>query len=287
MSIRIGVVIPAHNEAGVIGDLLGRLTGAPESDALDIVVVANGCTDQTAAIARSAAGPVRVVEIDQASKVAALNAGDEHCAVFPRAYVDADVSIDAGTLLALVDVLADADLPLVASPTLTVDVSQSRWAVRQYYRMWALTDYRKRGHVGSGVYAVSAAGRARWGAFPDVIADDRFVQQRFQEHERRTLADHEFSVRAPDAMHAVIDRGVRIHAGNRTLPDHAGLARRATVVERAGALLGPVALKPWLWPALAVYIGARTVIGYLAGRLVRSERTITWNRDESSRSGGS
>ena len=58
---------------------------------LDVVVVCNGCTDQTAELARSCGYQVRVVELASASKPAALRIGDAAALAFPRLYLDADV----------------------------------------------------------------------------------------------------------------------------------------------------------------------------------------------------
>jgi hypothetical protein len=40
---------------------------------------------------------------------------------------------------------------------------------------------------GAGLFAVNRAGRARWGAFPDIISDDGFVRLHFAAHERRRV----------------------------------------------------------------------------------------------------
>ena len=72
------MIIPAHNEASVIARTLAPLAAAAASGALEVIVVCNACTDRTArdlAPPRSFAG-VTVVEIAEASKTAALNAGD-------------------------------------------------------------------------------------------------------------------------------------------------------------------------------------------------------------------
>src|SRR5680860_1419657 len=67
-ALMISVVIPAHNEAGVIRRCLTTLLDGVEPGALDVVVACNGCSDDTAAIARSIDPTVRVVETDVASK---------------------------------------------------------------------------------------------------------------------------------------------------------------------------------------------------------------------------
>ena len=52
------VIIPAHNEAAVIARCLDTLLEPPRPDRLDVVVVANGCTDDTADRARAFGPPV-------------------------------------------------------------------------------------------------------------------------------------------------------------------------------------------------------------------------------------
>ena len=96
----LGVVIAAHNEEAVIGRCLRRLLAGAEPGEFDVVVVANGCTDRTAEVARDFPG-VRVIELDQAGKAAALNAGDRASEVFPRLYLDADVLLGTADARAL------------------------------------------------------------------------------------------------------------------------------------------------------------------------------------------
>ena len=89
----ISVVIPAHNEEAVIASTLRSVLEGLEQGA-EVLVVCNGCSDDTAAVAGTFGLPVRVLEIEPASKVAALNAGDEVAAGYPRIYLDADVTLD-------------------------------------------------------------------------------------------------------------------------------------------------------------------------------------------------
>ena len=97
----ISVVVPAHDEARVIDRLLGQLTSGLPPEGLDVVVVANGCTDDTAQIAGRYEPGVRVLSIPVPSKREALLAGDQAATGFPRIYVDADVELGSADVCAL------------------------------------------------------------------------------------------------------------------------------------------------------------------------------------------
>jgi glycosyltransferase involved in cell wall biosynthesis len=73
---RIGVVIPARDEEELIGRCLVAVADAARNAPahVDVTLVADGCLDRTAAIARSFAG-VRVIEIDASNVGAARAAG--------------------------------------------------------------------------------------------------------------------------------------------------------------------------------------------------------------------
>ena len=73
----ISVIVPAHNEARVIGRCLRSVTEGARPGELEVIVVCNGSTDGTAAVAGAFEG-VRVIESREASKAAALNLGDLH-----------------------------------------------------------------------------------------------------------------------------------------------------------------------------------------------------------------
>jgi len=282
---RLSVVIPAHNEAAVIQRVLRPLVDGARSGALEVVVSANGCTDNTAALARAFGPEIQVVETATASKIAALNLADEVASVFPRAYVDADVDVDLEVLLLLADALQDPAGPLVAAPPMRVDTTRSSWPVRAHYRIWEMTDYRRQGHIGSGIYALSAAGRRRFGEFPNIIADDRFVQQMFGLAERGTSAGGHFTIHAPTTLRALIHRSIRSAAGNAQLrtaglsarsPRHAGQSGFATLTPK-------VLRRPSLWPAFAVYCYAYVAPRVLARRKLVAGAEHVWERDETSR----
>jgi hypothetical protein len=273
----LSVVVPAHDEERVLPRLL-RVLRDPR---LEVVVVANGCRDATAATARSAGPGIRVVEIPAASKPAALDAGDDAATVFPRAYVDADVEVDAATLLALAEVLADR--ALVASPAVRLELAGASRGVRAYYRIWQLSEFRSAGHIGSGLYAVSRDGRERWGRFPPLIGDDRYVQGLFSPAERATLADRAFAIRPPRTLRSLVARGARIAAGNAQLRDAGLTGATPSATASFRGLLGRVAPHPALWPAFVLYCVVQLRTRALARRLLAAADAPVWTRDETSR----
>ncbi len=155
----LSVVVPAHDEARTLGRTLAALTSAAGGETPEVVVVANGCSDDTAEVARAAGA--RVVELGQASKAAALRAGDEAATAFPRVYLDADIVLTPGTLGHLAERLRRGDVH-AASPSIRFDLRGSSWPVRAFYRPtpscptsgpvssgWACTGCRRRAVRGS------------------------------------------------------------------------------------------------------------------------------------------
>jgi glycosyltransferase involved in cell wall biosynthesis len=175
------IVIPAHDEAAVLGRCLATLAPLVERRGTRVVVSANGCMDATAEVARSFAWAL-VLETDRASKTAALNLADDVAETFPRLYVDADIVLPPGSAEAVIDRLATGPA-LAARPRYVNQPAGATAVVRSYYRARARMTSVQGSLWGAGVYALSAEGRARFGAFPDVVADDLFVDRLFRRHE--------------------------------------------------------------------------------------------------------
>lgn len=270
------IVIPAHNEEAVIGRCLAGFL--PELAEADVVVVPNGCTDRTAAVAASFG--VTVVDVSAAGKATALNAGDAATAVLPRIYLDADIVVDAATLRALASALA-VDRPLVAAPRVHFVLDDRPWAVRAFYAAYTQLPYVNEGLTGLGIFGLSAAGRARFAEFPQVTADDLFVQRLFSPSERVVLTDAQFDVQTPRTLRALIAVRTRTAFGSaelaRTEPagTDAAPSTRATV-QALGRL---VVKQPALLPSAAVYIGVT-----LAARVrARRRAAQSWQRDTTTR----
>src|SRR5262250_2842828 len=175
--------VPAHNEEALLGRLLSRLLESAGPDEFDIVVVANGCTDGTEAVAAGFAPRVRVVSTGIPSKRAALRLGDEAARGFPRLYVDGDVELGTADARRLCAAVAAPGV-LAAAPERAFDMAGRRWPVRWYYEVWTRLPEVRAGLFGRGVLAVSEAGHQRIAALPPVMADDLAVSLAFAPAER-------------------------------------------------------------------------------------------------------
>jgi glycosyltransferase involved in cell wall biosynthesis len=168
------VVIPAHNEAKVIGRGLDRLFDSLGAG-IEVIVICNGCTDDTADLVRRRGHHVTVIELAAASKERALRAADRIATAFPRVYLDADVLVSGTAIHAVLEHLSRPGA-LAARPPLTYDTSSSTWIVRRFYRARAEIPAVMGSLWGAGVFALSADGRGRFDEFPLQLADDRLFR---------------------------------------------------------------------------------------------------------------
>jgi glycosyltransferase involved in cell wall biosynthesis len=276
----VSVVIAAHNEGRVLGRCLDALL-AGGGPGLDVTVVANGCTDDTAAVARARDG-VRVIELAEASKPAALNAGDAAAVGFPRVYLDADIPLSGAAVRTLAAALPDGG-PAAGGPALAaVPRRQPVLAgrpllVRAYYAVHNRLPAIATGLFGRGVIVVSEAGRARFDRFPDLTGDDLFLDSLFTMDERVVVEAVAAPVGTPLRTRDLVRRLTRVRSGNAAMRATGGGTRKAA---RLSWLTDVVLPRPWLAPAGLCYAGLN-----LAAALLARRRAETWHRDESSRAG--
>jgi glycosyltransferase involved in cell wall biosynthesis len=276
----ISIVVPAHNESSVIARTLSQWVGKPASDEIRVVVVCNGCTDDTANVARRFGPTVKVVESDTARKTHALNLGDQIAGVFPRIYVDADIVIAVDALLALARRLDQGDV-LAVAPTADISLAGCSWLVRKFFGIRSRLPSSHEGIGGSGVYALSEAGRRRFDQFPDVTADDTYVRLQFRREERETLPSVKSTVFAPRTLWQLIAVRTRAYRGTLELTQRFP-ELRVNNGEANDRTLIALFKEPHLWPGLLIYCGVnivarwRATTGFLRG-------TRLWQRDETSR----
>ena len=274
------VVIPAHNEAGTVGRLLDALTQDENNDALDITVVCNGCTDDTAAKARETAANVRVVETGTASKRAAQTLGDTLTTVFPRLYVDADVVIGAADVRRLVAPLLAGDA-LATAPARRLDLTHASLLVRAYYSVWERLPQVQAGLFGRGVVALSREGYERVRRLPTGLSDDLIMSEAFAPEERSVVSEAEATIHPPRTARDLVLRRERVATGN-VQADRLGL-RAATSRTRLDDLARMVRKEPRLCGPVLAFLAVTVAARIRSARSVRSGDFTSWRRDDSSR----
>ncbi|MEU4339404.1 glycosyltransferase family 2 protein [Micromonospora lupini] len=272
----ISVVIAAHNEARVIGGCLDALLTDAGPDELDIVVVANGCTDDTALVAAQRP-EVRVIEVAEAGKANALNVGDAAARGFPRIYLDADVVLSPGALRRMAATLTEGDSPpLAVMPRRQMVTSGRPAAVHAYYAINTRLPIFADALFGRGAIGISEAGHRRFDQFPEQIADDLFLDSQFSSQEKQEVGDATSYVQAPRRTRDLLRTLARVRAGNTMLrASHDGV--RASVP--SSWLRDVVLPRPWLVPAATVYVAITVAAALRARRHPRDG----WGRDDSTR----
>lgn len=191
MADQITIIIPAHNEVAYIETCLQALLSQSDAaGAMHIILAANACRDGTVTIAQSftdrfaARGSVlQVLDLPAPGKVGALNAAEAQTGLGPRVFLDADIVCDVA-LIGQLRAALKTDEPRYATGRLRIAPAKS-WVSQHYARLWARLPFMQPGTApGAGVFAVNAAGRARWSTFPDIIADDTYVRWLFAPQER-------------------------------------------------------------------------------------------------------
>ncbi len=271
------VVIPAHNEARGIARTLSALADGLDPAELEVVVVCNGCTDDTADVVRAQFPDVRVLEIAQPSKLAAVGVGNAAATAFPRIHLDADVCISGRSLLALVGAL-DGDV-IAAGPRRLVDVERSNLLVKAYYRVWERLPQVRHGLFGRGVFALSDEGQRRVSARPAVMSDDLAVSTAFAPGERRVVDAAHVSVIAPRTVGDLVRRRTRVATGNAQATG-AGVGAAPTSLR---TLLRLAVIEPGVALRLPVFLGVTLAARLASRKAIRSGDFATWLRDESSR----
>ncbi|MEL0435764.1 glycosyltransferase family 2 protein [Phycobacter sp. K97] len=189
MTSLVSVLIPAHNEADYIAPCLEALFASrplPGEIQVEVLVLANGCSDDTARIACDVPAPdgwhIRVLELPEGGKLGALNAGDAAAKGSVLVYLDADVIVSPALLGQLATALSGG-APRYASGAPRVSPARSL-VTRAYGRFWSRLPFVCEGVPGFGVFAMTRAGRDRWQNWPDIISDDTFARLSFTPSER-------------------------------------------------------------------------------------------------------
>jgi hypothetical protein len=277
----VSIVIPAHNEERILKRLLAQLASSTEALGLDIIVVANGCTDNTAKVAKTFEPAVRVLSIPVASKREALAAGNRAARTFPRLYVDADVEFSAKDARALAETLGRPGV-LAAAPERTHAMEGRSWLIRWYYDVWARLPEVQGGLFGRGVVGVSVAGYRRIADLPPLLADDLAASLAFSQEERVIVPDAHVIVHPPRTLADLLRSRTRAAMGVSQI-EQAEDAPRSTARTRRTDLLRIARHGPHLAPRVLVFLAVAVVARRRARRMTARSGYTAWLRDDSSR----
>ena len=273
------IVIPAHNEAAVIKRTLETLLDGL-TDQTRVIVACNGCTDETADIARSFGDPVEVLAISESSKIAAINHAEEGLKDFPRLYQDADVLLTGASAERLIGRLNEPGV-VSAEPIPHYDTSGCSFLVRVFYRVWCALHAHDVGRIGCGVYSLTRESRGRFESFPPIIADDGFVRAHFTPGEISRVENASTVVFAPRTVRALIRAKARVRLGVYELKDR--FPELWSERERVGQSFFSKVLRlsPLLWPQVPIYSVIQLAIRRRASAVSGTAQAKVWSRDDS------
>jgi glycosyltransferase involved in cell wall biosynthesis len=274
----ISIIIPVYNEETVLARCLDNILKDPENE-FEVIVVCNGCIDNSRKVAESYGSKVNVIALEQASKILALNTGDEFAHYFPRFYIDADIIISADTIKKVAALLNQEQF-LAAAPKINFDISNANFFVRQFYKIWQLNPYFTN-MIGSGVYALSEQGRSRFDKFPPIIDDDEYVRIHFNDAERKTVDSCNFTVVTPTNLTSLVKIKTRARLGSYELKmKYPQLIKKSNKNYRSFMLT--LLSTPSLWIGSIIYLYVIILTRFLAKKRLKAGNFI-WDKDNSSR----
>lgn len=276
----LSIIIPAHNEAGVVTRTLTSILANKLDRPLQIVVVANGCTDQTAEVVRQFGRSVELVETPVGSKVHALNLGDRVARYDLRAYLDADIELSEDALQKVVDAFKDPHVRLAMPRAKHVYRGRNPF-LAGYYSLWRSLPYVRKGAMGGGFYCIDKELRSRFREFPALTADDKFIRNLARPHERQVVEGCYATVTMPQTFGALLKVKTRWTYGNLELsasrPD-----LDANDQNKHNGALAHLAVRPWLWLHVPAFLFVYVYAQFVARKRLATKQAI-WDRDASTR----
>jgi glycosyltransferase involved in cell wall biosynthesis len=282
MSRGFSVIIAAHNEGMVIEATLRSVLNNRLDRPLQVIVVANGCSDDTAEKARKFAPAVEVIETPVGNKINAINLGDRAAKFYPRAWWDADCQLSENLLQCVAEAFADEDVRIVAPGVKYVYEGHNPF-LASYYQLWRSLPYVKRNTMARGFYAIDQRLRERYVEFPSLIADDKFIRNLTRPDERRVASDCFTTVYLPANFRDLLKVKTRWTFGNLELAERRPDLNVNDQGEHDGAMKLVLA-RPWLWVNVPTFL----FVWWYARRAARrklAEKRAGWERDESTRVG--
>lgn len=271
----IAVIIPACNEEAMIVGTLKSLLSEARPGEFEVSVVCNGCYDKTAQLARAAFAEVNVIELREASKTAAINAGLRSVNLPKIIMLDADIRISTAACRLLVSALDNLGTD-AAIGHMEIDDQHCSRLVKAFYRVWERSPYLSNGKF-AAAFAITKEAIDRIGELPDVIADDTYINRRVPGNRIAVVGGVSFTAEAPRELPTLIRVRSRVHRGNLQLRQYA-LEPTASATGRKLEFFRSILGKPSLWTAVPVYLAV-----IVASRVLALKQKSGWDRDATTR----
>lgn len=275
---RATILIPACNEAAVIGRTLLHLSRGASCKAFRVVVIANGCSDTTAQVVKSVLPQAVVLQTQTTGKCNALNLGIREAeADKPILCLDADVDVTPHALHALIDAVSTGTVH-AACGQMDVDLETASPWVRSYYTGWQTNPYFDHGKFG-GLFALSPHGAAQVFPLPDVTADDELIRRSFKSSDTAYVSACRFTVRAPRTLDSLLRVRRRSLRGAREV---SALGFSSPERGSVGVVLRRAARRPSLVFPVLVYTAMNTWLR-LSNTWHSRPHNASWDRDLTTR----
>ena len=237
------IVIPARNEATVVGRTLADVFTGVDPRLLEVVVACNGCTDTTVQVANEVGAPVTVLDLPAVGKAGAIRAAELTTSTLPRLYLDADVRLEGRSAVAVLAALREG--AVAARPPVRYETTGAARLVKRYYRQRMRLPSVRTDLCGAGVYGLSAAARSRFDVFPDMVADDLFAARVVEPSEVIIVPCPPVVISVPRDVRSLVRTLARAHNGNRELFERMPDLARPTTGSVVSQLLRSIAIR-WL-----------------------------------------
>lgn len=271
------VVIPAYNEESCIINTLKNYDFEFNIE-IQVIVVANGCVDNTANVVKEKFNRFQVVELFEGSKIAAINKGLSEARYDHILIQDADVLIDRSSILELLKFIESEEY-LYASPIAKVTV-KGGVLIKSYYKFLKKTPAFAKGMVNSGAYLLSKHAVKKLGKFPRVIADDGYVKGTLGPENLRNICGCYSFVKSPEDIWSLIKIKTRSKLGNIELAKHKQSPSRG---ENHFKALLRIAISQRVIFSFLVYCLVTGLTFCRAKYQVNKGKELAWERDESTR----
>jgi hypothetical protein len=256
--------------------MLRRLYADGELAATSVVIVCNGCTDDTAGRARGTLATLEhratVIDRREPGKAPAIRAAEITLPPGPRLILDADAGCDGATaraLLSAVDSHQSEPRSSVAVPRRVIVTDAVRNPlVRAYYRVWQELPWVQAMPSGRAAYALAWELRAPQGRFPDVVADDQWATALVSRAEV-AVVEATVDVYPVPTLRELLAVRTRVYRGNRDSVRSRNPGRGS----QRPALL-QVARRPGNWLGLATFV----VVDRMAHRRARRGEGAIWTK---------